>query len=166
MAIDHVDFSIDNATQRTCLNGHVISNHAADDPAQPYCDDCGAKTIDRCPACNGLLRGESNYRPTSPDPKPEKHCLHCGKAFPWTEAHIQAVLDIARYIDSLNEEDRLTLARILPDLVSEKGTPRTPTAIVHMRALLKKGGTLFAEAVQKSLETITSEAIRRATFGS
>ena len=63
--------------------------------------------------------------------------------------------------DGLNEDDRAQLADILPDLISRAETPRTHLAAVKMKSLLKKGGSVFAEAVRKTIVDVTSETIKK-----
>jgi hypothetical protein len=151
--------------QRTCLNGHVVSNEAEYEPVQEYCHKCGAKVIANCPKCDGLLRGQHKYRSVKPDPKPDAYCVHCGAPLPWTESHVAAVRDIASEIDSLNDTDRKTLGEILPDLVARETTPRTELGIVKMKTLLKKGGATFYEASNKLLVDVLSEAVKKSLFG-
>lgn len=163
-----MDFSDTHSTQRTCLNGHVVDNEAdawgTELNAQPYCQSCGAATINECPACHGSLRGHHKYRPLEPDPKPDSYCVHCGKALPWTETRIEAVKEIAKHIDALTDEDRTTLSEILPDLVCSANTPRTEIGIVKMKKLLKKGGETFAEGTKRVLIDVVSETIKKVLF--
>jgi hypothetical protein len=160
-----MDFSNTNTIQRTCLNGHVISNQAEFEPAaQPWCHLCGAATIDHCPACAGPLRGAYKYGLLPPDPKPDHYCLHCGKPLPWTEIHLAAVREIAEHIETFNELDRETLNQILPDLVAGESTPKTQIGVIKMKALLKKGGADFMEAANKVLVDVVSEVVKKALF--
>jgi hypothetical protein len=101
---------------------------------------------------------------TVANPKPDPYCVHCGKAFPWTETHLAAVREIADYIDTFNEKDRETLEQILPDLVARESTPKTQLGIVKMKALLKKGGAGFLEATQKVLVDVVSEVVKKSLF--
>jgi hypothetical protein len=159
-----MDFSSSHSRQRTCLNGHVVSNEADDEEAQLWCHLCGRATIDQCPACKGPLRGRAIHGAYVAKPKPDSYCLHCGKALPWTETHIIAVREIARFIDTFSEEDRSMLEQILPDLVSSESTPRTQVGIVKMKMLLKKGGADFWEGTRKILVDVVSETVQKALF--
>ncbi|HSY34440.1 MAG TPA: DUF2321 domain-containing protein [Acidobacteriaceae bacterium] len=164
MPAHHYDFSDTHSTQRACLNGHIISNRANDgQPQQMWCSKCGQATIDRCPACEGELQGAPHYSSIVPK-KPADYCIHCGKALPWTERHLEALREVASLMDELDESDRQSLDDLLPDLVSKDGTPRTEVGIVKMKKLLKKGGSVFAESARKLLVDVISETARKALF--
>src|ERR1700735_4377995 len=99
MSTHRVDFSASHSVQRTCLNGHIISNEAnLEQSQQMWCHRCGAATIAACPACDGPLKGGEIFSPRQPL-KPDAHCLHCGKALPWTETRLVAVREVAKYVD-------------------------------------------------------------------
>lgn len=130
-----------------------------------WCDICGAKTIDACPSCSGPLKGAAKFAITTSQPTtPHAYCIHCGKALPWTEAHLDALRETAKYIDGLNDEDRKMLSEILPDIASKAQTPRTELAIVKMKSLFKKGGETFVEASRKILIDVMSEAVKKSLF--
>lgn len=161
-----MDFSHTHSTQRTCLKGHVIDNEAGElggDP-QLWCHICGAETIDKCPSCDGPLRGHKKYTPLRPDPKPDDYCVHCGRALPWTASRQEALREIAKHIDKLTEDDRRALAELLPDLVCSTTTPSTEVAVVKMKSLLKKGGAVFTDAARNVLADVISETARKALF--
>lgn len=160
-----MDFGEEYSRQRTCLNGHVISNHAEYEPVQEFCAKCGVKSITECPRCKGYLRGADNRRAYVSHPKPDAYCVHCGVALPWTESHFNAVREVASYIDGLNDADRRTLEEILPDLASREPTPRTELGIIKMKGLFKKGGSAFLEASNKLLVDVLSEAVKKSLFG-
>jgi len=163
MSSGRVNFSVSYDVQQVCLNGHVTNNHASDEARnQIFCDRCGAKTITACPHCKGPIRGGHKYNPSSPIPgPPEAYCLHCGRPFPWTQASVDSLRAIAAVSEGLNEEDRAQLADILPDLISRSETPRTQFAAIKLKALLKKGGSVFAEAAHKIIVDVTSETIKK-----
>ncbi len=159
---DRVDFSSSYDLQQVCLNGHVTNNHASDEARnQTFCNICGAKTITTCRHCHGPIRGGHKYSPGPTHPPPEAYCLHCGRPFPWTQARFEAVCAIAAASEGLSAEDRTQLEEILPDLVARTETPRTQLAIVHMKKLLKKGGSVFSEAIRKTIVDVASEAIKK-----
>lgn len=158
-----MDFESHYWNQRTCLNGHVITNFAENEPQQLFCESCGKSTITSCPACNGPLRGANADR-TGFAREADAYCLHCGTALPWTQAHLDAVNEIAHFIDTFDDNDRTTLKEILPDLVASAGTPRTQIGIVKMKDLLAKGTSVFAESARKILVDVMSEAARKALF--
>ena len=163
MPTHRVNFSASHSVQRTCLNGHIISNWAETESEQMWCHKCGARTISACPACDGPLKGGRKNLPQQPS-KPDAYCMHCGKALPWTEARLEAIRDAAKYVDGLNDEDRKILSEILPDLASTEPTPRTELAIVKMKSLFKKGGSTFVDATRKLLVDVVSDALKRRLF--
>jgi hypothetical protein len=158
-----VDFSASYDVQQVCLNGHVTNNHVSDEARnQIFCNRCGAKTITACQHCEGPIRGAHRYNPHSPTlPPPEAYCLHCGRPYPWTQASFDALRAIATVSEGLSDDDREQLAEMLPDLITREDTPRTHVVALKMKKLLKKGGTVFAEAVRKTIVDVTSETIKK-----
>ena len=73
--------------------------------------------------------------------------------------------EIASLTDELDEEDRKTLTEILPDLASRTDTPKIQVAIVKMKKLLVKGGSVFAESFRKLLIDVLSETAKKALIG-
>lgn len=162
-----MDFSSTHSVQRTCLNGHVIDNEVLrgdEDNPQLWCHRCGAATIAACPICKGPLRGQHAFRQLEASPKPDAYCLHCGKALPWTEMHLAAMREVAEYVDSFTPEDKQMLRDILPDLAAKESTPKTQLAIVKMKRLLTKGGSMFLESAQKILVDVVSETAKKTLF--
>lgn len=97
-------------------------------------------------------------------PKPDAYCLHCGKALPWTQTHLDAMREIADCIESFNQSDRDTLQQIMPDLIAKEATPKTQVAIVKMKMLAKKGGSAFWDSTQKLLVDVVSETVKKSLF--
>ena len=160
-----IDFSASYDVQQVCLNGHVTNNWASDGARNKnFCDLCGARTITACPHCKGPIRGGYKHGPGPSHPPPEAYCLHCGRPYPWTQSRFDAVRAIAAANDDLNDEDRAQLAEVFPDLISKAETPRTQLAILHMKRLLKKGGSIFSEAVRKTIADVASETIKKVLF--
>lgn len=164
MPVEYFDFSHSHSTQRACLNGHIVSNWANNEPSQQkWCSQCGKPTIVCCPACEGPLRGGSNYGPQQPT-KPDDYCIHCGKALPWTERHLEAMREVAQLTDSLDDADRATLTDILPDLASKTATPQTQVGIVKMKKLFAKGGVAFVDVAKTILVDVVSETVKKALW--
>lgn len=80
-------------------------------------------------------------------PTPE-YCHGCGEAMPWTEAAIQAAIELATETPSLDPADRNQLSENLKDLVSE--TPRTPLAVSRMQRIMAKAGPATARNARSS----------------
>jgi hypothetical protein len=162
MHAGRIDFSSSYDVQQVCTNGHVTNNWTSDEARnQTFCDRCGAKTVTECRHCRGPIRGGPKHSPGPRHPQPDAHCLHCGKPFPWTESRIEAVRAIAVECEDLTLTDRKELNEILPDLIARTETPKTQLAIVRVKKLLTKGGSVFAEAVRKTLVDVVSESVRK-----
>lgn len=158
MAIGQYDIA------QICLNGHVINSATQKMPhrSQPHCDECGAKTITKCPDCEASIRGSylspRRYAQIF-DISAPSFCINCGQPFPWTRAKLEAAKEMALEIDGLNDKEKSILAESLDDLVSE--TPRSALAVTRVKKLLSKVGVDAYEVLRKLLVDITSEAIRK-----
>ena len=147
-----------------CRNGHVITSSYNRLPQfrQPFCDKCGGPTINECPACKKPIRGEY----FTPDvfalggewPAPA-FCLYCGRAFPWTQARLDAARALADETEGLNDEERALLKKSLNDLVSD--TPNTPLAAQRFKRLVAKAGKGVADTFHKVLVDVLSEAAKK-----
>ena len=149
-----------------CRNGHVITSSYNRSPQfrQSFCDKCGSPTIVECAACNKPIRGEyftpdvfSLGELTAP-----AFCLHCGRAFPWTQARLDAARALADETDGLNEEERALLKKSLDDLVRD--TPNTPLAAQRFKRLVAKTGKGVADTFHKVLVDVLSEAAKKAIW--
>lgn len=161
------DFSQSYEVQQVCLIGHVTNNCASDaSKNQNFCEICGAKTIASCQYCKGPIRGGHKFNPGPAHPRPDAYCLHCGKPFPWTESKLSAVRAIAEESENLDAQDREQLDTLLPDLIAKTETPRTQLAILKMKKLIKKGGSVFAEVLRKTLVDVVSESAKKVLFPS
>lgn len=155
-----VDFSENNSTQRTCLNGHVISNYVEEESAQQmWCHRCGQPTIDKCPACNGPLRGGHKFRPVSTNPKPDAYCLHCGRPLPWTEQAMSAAKEYADELTELDQSEKALLKSTLDDIASD--TPRTNLAISRFKKLAAKVGPSAGEMLRKLVMDLATDAAKK-----
>ncbi|QHS51725.1 DUF2321 domain-containing protein [Edaphobacter sp. 12200R-103] len=157
-----MNFSSEYYGQVTCINGHVATNFYEGGDYQRWCGSCGKQTIAACPSCHWPLRG--SYRDLIHSREPDAYCLHCGKALPWTESKLDAVREVAKLVDGLTDNDRKTLNEILPDLISTEATPSTQVAALKMKSLVKKGGKVFAESVQKIIVDVISETAKKTLF--
>lgn len=157
-----MNFFSEYYVQVTCTNGHVADNFHKGGDYQRWCGHCGKQTIIACPSCGGPLRG--SYRDMAVSREPDAYCLHCGKALPWTESKLDAVREIAKLVDGLTDNDRKILNDILPDLISTEETPNTQIATLKMKSLIKKGGKVFAESVQKIIVDVISETAKKTLF--
>jgi len=71
-------------------NGHVINQSYEKHPEynKEFCTTCGAKTIIKCPKCNGPIPGKMQNTGAAilgPPPCAPEFCQHCGEEFPWVQ---------------------------------------------------------------------------------
>lgn len=147
-----------------CLNGHTVNQQviAERDHCQAFCGTCGKATIVACRHCGEPIRGV--YHLTGSyvvETMPVlAYCLHCGRAYPWTDRRIQAAKELAREIDRLKPAERELLSHSIEDLLAE--TPRTHLAVTRFKRLVAKAGPDAGSALQEMLVNVVSEAVRRA----
>src|SRR5947209_12681692 len=88
-----------------CCTGHVVNGASIAYPelGAPFCSLCGAPTIRACPWCGAAIPGEYHLSAsvTSSSVTAPAYCAHCGAAFPWTTARIEAAYELAEEIDLL-----------------------------------------------------------------
>ena len=150
-----------------CENGHVINSLARLAPERNtnYCDECGAKTIDACPACSVSIRGfnlDSGGGIFVAGYDTPSYCHSCGMPFPWTEGKIQTALAIADELDNLSEDERNQLKDSIPDLV--KDSPQTQLAIFRFKKLAGKMGSSVVGTFREILVDVVSEAVKKALW--
>jgi hypothetical protein len=160
MKTQRVDFSLSFAQQRTCLAGHVIDHDGryADAP-QPFCHICGKAVIDKCPSCNGPLRGADNFAPMPTRPMPDAYCLHCGKKLPWTD---EALTEARKYTDEISElspEEKASLKASFEALTAD--TAQTPLAENRFKRIMSKVGAPAASALQSILVNVMTSEVRK-----
>lgn len=150
--------------QQTCLNGHVITGYAATQPyrRQGFCGLCGAKTIIQCPSCDASLRGFPLSWAVADRSSPAAFCYNCGKAYPWTESHLETAAALIQENDILSLEDKTQLTSSLQEIVAE--TPKTTLAVARLKKILPKAGAAFSEAFQKIVVDIAVESVKRALW--
>ena len=150
-----------------CENGHVANSMARDYPNsnQDHCDRCGTPTIMACPSCQTAIRGFYHVPGviSFDDYAAPAFCYKCGKAFPWTAAHLRAAEDLADEMDGLTSEERESLRKSLPDLVRD--TPITRVAETQFKKIIQKVGKDGYEGMRSLLKDIVSETVRKTLFG-
>ncbi len=147
-----------------CLNGHEANSASRNAPQsnKAFCDKCGEKTIDACPACDTPIRGFC-WRggiPFGGDIAPQydvpHHCHQCGKPYPWTERKKAAALELfAEVLDMEAEEQREELRRDLDAISTDQ--PRTQAAALKLKRMLMKAGQGALGMVRDMVVDIGSE---------
>ena len=91
------------------------------------------------------------------------YCFNCGKPFPWTSSHIEAVHELLAIDSKLSPDDRDTMHAILPDLLAE--TPKTQVAVVKAKGYHGENGPkLFINALKVIIGGFASETVKKALF--
>jgi len=154
-------------TAQICLNGHEINSMAASQPEsnQNFCSQCGAKTIVACTSCNTRIRGYYHVSGVIGffDYNRPAYCFHCGSAFPWTVASLEAASELVDDLDALSADEKQQLKDSFPDLVRE--TPKTPVAEGRFKRLTKKAGAEAVGGMRAILVDVVSEAVKKSIFG-
>lgn len=118
-------------------------------PRQPFCNECGAPTLDKCQHCKSeIVRG---HRPA--------YCGACGKPFPWTETALAAAKEYTDELEELSAEDRASLKSTLDDLTAD--TPRTELAIHRLKKFMQKIGPAAGDALTKIMVNVATEAAKK-----
>jgi hypothetical protein len=154
-------------TGQVCLNGHIVNQQvvAERDHCQAFCGTCGKPTIAACRRCRASIRGVyhvsgSYVVETMPV---LAYCLHCGRAYPWTDRRVQAAKELANELAQLKPPERELLKRSIEELLDD--TPRTQLAVVRFKRLVAKAGPEAGIALREMLVNVVSEAVRRAIWG-
>lgn len=134
-----------------CLNGHCITGAARGRPEnqEKFCHQCGAETITACPACHSDIKGclQVPGLPLLGEYKVPAYCPNCGKPYPWTQARINAIAEIIRDDENMQETSQEALVGSLPDIIVE--TPRTNLAAVRVQKALAAVGKFTAEGIRQ-----------------
>lgn len=136
--------------QQICLNGHQVTDCLRSSPenSKKFCDQCGAKTIDKCQNCGEPIRGYKHvFGVVSLNRKKvavPKMCHNCGAPFPWIESlpddnsinegaaqiiirpeiynHIKQYLDSGDYFHAVEESYKIVREKLRKKTAQEKAT--------------------------------------------
>lgn len=148
-------------TALICENGHVRSYMREVEPQLEIrrCPECGAAVLDQCPSCAAPLKGcdsrqqQVSYAPIRyeyvPDvrkPVRAAYCPHCGCAYPWTKAALDAAQELIGETEDLSCEEKEKLKASLPDLIAD--TPQTQVAVVRVKKWLGMAGKPIGDAYE------------------
>lgn len=145
---------------QACVRGHAITGDAHSDFASPHCGECGEVTITQCQECDTPVRGR--YEGSAivlAGWRPSLHCHQCGAAYPWTQAKLDAVAELADAIDELTTHEREILRELVPHLIEE--TPRTTPASFKVATIVGKLSGHAGTAMKKLLEDLAVEAAKK-----
>lgn len=151
-----------------CENGHLITASAAThrDLTQPFCSECGAPNIWKCPKCDQVIRGitvVAGVISTHSDYTVPKFCPGCGAPYPWTAKALETAKCLASEFEGLSADEREALSKTIDDLV--EGGPRTELAAVRFKKLVPRLGAQATQILQKVLVEIVSESVKKTLMG-
>jgi hypothetical protein len=150
-----------------CRNGHLVLSSLKTFPQfrKPFCEKCGAATIEACQTCGWPITGigPNAWMGAAGPYQPPKYCGECGKPFPWTETALTAAKEYTDDLDQLSPEEKAVLKGTFDDLTSD--TDRTPLAASRFKKFMGKIGPATGDVLQKILETVATEAAKRIMGG-
>jgi len=151
-------------TALVCTSGHTVNNSAESWPAHnsPYCEKCGAKTMDTCPKCQQKIRGEYHVPGVvnlTVKTAPPRFCHHCGEPYPWTESSLNAAREYIRELDGLDDNERGIMSRSLDDLVRD--TPNSNVAVLRFKKLAAKVGLEAWKGLKEIIIRVVTEGIAK-----
>lgn len=132
--------------KNVCLNGHSVA------PGKARCGTCGEKTITKCPDCGLSIPSALAV-----------FCNNCGNPFPWTEKRLSAARELAKELDSLDDEERVLLTKSIDEIVRD--TPKTPVAALRYKEIVSKVDEGAAQAFRELLINVVSARAKKAIWG-
>ena len=149
-------------TGRVCLNGHAVSSDVDGSPElnEKFCSRCGAETITACPECDAVIRGHRHLPSviTTFQWKPSGYCYNCGVPYPWTKARIEALSELLDELENIPDDQRAKLKDSIPHIMVD--TPRSETAALRFKKLLKQVDPDYSAALEKSIVAAATEAVK------
>lgn len=142
-----------------CENGHIVNDSVKTYPEDnsEFCQECGAKNISNCPSCGKLIDGKRHTEDCIAFDSIElpKYCKHCGQAYPWTKAKIEAVEEIVDLMDELNEDEKQQLKETTAMIATDN--PKTTVGVLKIKKYLGKVGETLGNTAQKVFVDLASE---------
>lgn len=152
-------------TAQICLNGHLITKYYKTDPEdrKEFCPKCGSRTIIACEHCNFPFRGQDlDSVVIGIGFEIPGFCEKCGRPYPWTEAKMEAVKELAMEFN-INPDDLATLSDSMYNLVAD--TPRTNISAIRFKKIMTKLGADVYGVGIKILTDVLSEMAKKALVG-
>jgi hypothetical protein len=149
-----------------CLNGHVTTSMARSYPEfkKAFCDECGERTIMKCPTCQTDIKGDYHMEGVIGGPSYEepKFCDSCGSAFPWTDRRTAAAKELIEVSDNLTVTEKEDFKKCIDDLV--KSGPASTVAQAKYKKYIGKVGSEIGKGMREILIDIVSESVRKTMF--
>lgn len=148
---------------QVCLNGHMVNSAARTEPQnnQKFCSTCGAPTVTACPECNHALRGYLWGSLSVDEVVPKAFCSNCGVPYPWTQRKLSVAHALVQETE-LSDSDKDLLTKSLDELVRD--TPETEVALVRIKKLMPKAGTVIASGLKQVLISVVTEAVKHSLW--
>lgn len=143
-----------------CENGHLICTDIEKSPEQvtKFCKECGAATLKECSECGAFFHGQW-YGPIIGHDGVSGYCYECGQPYPWTKNALNAMAEIIRDEDSINDNEQEKYITSLPALLSD--TPQTKVATNRIKKFFEKAGKATAQSIREILVDVASEAVKK-----
>ena len=163
--------SDNRAPALVCANGHLLTGDAKEDRenVHKFCPKCGAKAIEACPNCDGIIPGDHYYEDWHGQLQQgeqiraaPRFCGQCSAPFPWTESALEAARLLIEESE-LDAADMTALTESLPELVRD--TSKTQAATVRWVRILKDAGMATKDALRDVLVNVISEAVKKGIWG-
>lgn len=149
---------------------------------QPFCSECGERTVTKCEHCQQPLRGGRyelggtiipfdggevalhDYDEDMIDwgwvpEEPATFCYACGEPYPWTRRRVEAARQTIEELEELNKGEKENLKRSLPDLINQG--PRSELAALRFKKALTKLGESGRALLMNILANIAAESVKR-----
>ena len=118
-----------------------------------------------CPSCSEPIKGYyhvSGVISAGSDFNIPAYCSKCGKAYPWTQARLDAAGQLVQESELLDAEEKAQLIETFGEITAD--SPRTQVAATRANRLMKKAGTTVAGALRDIFVDIASEAAKKILF--
>ena len=148
-------------TASICRTGHIVADGLGFYPHKdsPFCARCGEKAVKFCGKCDTPIRGGiAGYLLLNAP----AYCHHCGAPYPWTEARLEAVRELADELEGLSADERQLLRKSLADVVTE--TPQKDIAANRIKRLFAKTGKEGIALAKRVLEGSLTKELQERIF--
>jgi hypothetical protein len=125
---------------------------------KPFCDRCGARTIQSCENCHAQLEGDLLDSGIIAPYYAPHHCSACGAPYPWTAARIEAATELAAFLAS-SDDERVSLEKAVPDLLVEG--PRSGLAAARWKEAIDRAGKQGVGLARDLFVGVVSAAVAR-----
>ncbi len=153
--------NVDYDTSQICLNGHVITGSYNKYPEyrKDFCSDCGEPTIIKCNKCSTEIQGYPLKEAMYYKLKRPNFCYKCGGEFPWMKKRVEAIMELIKMENSLNEEENAIFEKSIEDI--SKNTSTSDISASKLKILFKKLSKEAITATRTLIVEIASETVKK-----